>query len=169
MQAVHELGHVVGAWLTGGRVSRVVLFPLTVSRTDVTYNPSPLIVVWAGPIVGILMPLLAWRMAIKARLPDVFVVRFFAGFCLLANGLYISIGSFGGIGDCGEMLRHGSSPWQLWLFGIITVPFGLWLWHRQGEHFGLGKAQGRVSRAAAYGSLAAFAALLILGFVVGGE
>jgi len=33
MQAVHEFGHVLGAWLTGGRVERVVLSPLTISRT----------------------------------------------------------------------------------------------------------------------------------------
>src|SRR5260221_4916233 len=33
MQAVHELGHVIGAWLTGGQVSQVVLHPLTISRT----------------------------------------------------------------------------------------------------------------------------------------
>ncbi len=31
MMAVHELGHVVGAWLTGGRVAKVVLHPLTIS------------------------------------------------------------------------------------------------------------------------------------------
>ena len=34
MQAVHESGHVIGAWMTGGRVERVVLHPLTISRTD---------------------------------------------------------------------------------------------------------------------------------------
>ena len=49
MQAVHESGHVLGASLTGGRVGRVVLYPLTISRTDLIDNPSPLIVVWAGP------------------------------------------------------------------------------------------------------------------------
>jgi hypothetical protein len=41
--------------------------------------------------------------------------------------------------------------------------------HRQGPHFGLGVAGGRVSRAAAYGSLVACLSLLVLGFVVGGE
>ena len=46
MQAVHELGHVFGAWLTGGRVQQVVLHPLTISRTDLAENPSPLVVVW---------------------------------------------------------------------------------------------------------------------------
>src|SRR4051794_27203810 len=60
MQAVHELGHVVGAWLTGGRVARVVLHPLTISRTDFDKNPHPLIVVWAGPILGCVLPLAAW-------------------------------------------------------------------------------------------------------------
>ena len=50
MQAVHELGHVLGAILTGGRVTTVVLHPLTISRTDVFPNPHPLIEVWAGAI-----------------------------------------------------------------------------------------------------------------------
>jgi hypothetical protein len=87
MQSVHEAGHVVGAWLTGGRVARVVLHPLTISRTDLAENPEPLIVVWAVPIVGVLMPLLLWVLASTFRLRATFALRFFAGFCLLANGL----------------------------------------------------------------------------------
>ncbi|HKB37186.1 MAG TPA: hypothetical protein VKD72_12090, partial [Gemmataceae bacterium] len=103
------------------------------------------------------------------RLSGAFVLRFFAGFCLLANGLYIGVGSFGRIGDCGEMLRHGSELWQLWLFGAVSAPVGLWLWHGQGPHFGLGPAKGHVNPGVAYGSLAACMALLVLGFVVGGK
>jgi hypothetical protein len=167
MQAVHEFGHVCGAWATGGRVERVVLHPLTISRTDLAENPSPLVVVWSGPIIGVVLPLVLWLGAATAKLPGAFVLRFFAGFCLLANGLYISVGSFDRIGDCGDMLRHGSAPWQLWLFGLLTAPAGLGLWHRQGPRFGLGKAKGRVSRGAAYGCLAACVALVIFGFAVG--
>src|SRR4051812_44607720 len=129
MQAVHESGHVLGAWLTGGRVARVVLHPLTISRTDLAENPHPLAVVWAGPVVGVVLPLLFWSATAAARVPWAFVLRFFAGFCLLANGLYIGVGSFDAVGDCGEMLRHGSESWQLWLFGAATAPVGLWLWH----------------------------------------
>ncbi len=169
MQAIHETGHVLGAWLTGGRVARVVLYPLTISRTDLALNPNPLTVVWAGPVFGALTPLLLWAVAAAIRLPGAFVLRFFAGFCLLANGLYIGIGSFDGVGDCGEMLRHGSAIWQLWLFGALTAPFGLWLWHGQGPHFGLGPADGEVRRCVAYGCLVVCLALLALGFVVGGE
>jgi Peptidase M50B-like len=169
MQAVHECGHVLGAWLTGGRVERVVLNPLTISRTDLDVNPSPLLVVWAGPTFGVVAPLLLWLAAEWARLPGAFVLRFFAGFCLLANGLYVGVGSFAGVGDCGEMLRHGSRLWQLWLFGALTAPPGLWLWHRQGPHFGLGKAKGKVDPRVAYVSLAVCVLLLALGFAVGGE
>jgi hypothetical protein len=57
MQAVHELGHFLGAVATGERVERVVLHPLTISRTDVSPNPFPLLVIWAGPVVGVLLPL----------------------------------------------------------------------------------------------------------------
>ena len=169
MQAVHEAGHVLGAWLTGGRVARVVLHPLTISRTDLADNPRPLVVVWAGPLVGVAFPVVLWAGAAAARLPGAFVLRFFAGFCLLANGLYIGVGSFDGVGDCGEMLRHGSALWHLWLFGAATAPIGLWLWHGQGPHFGLGPAGGRVEHGVAWGSLIVCAGLLALGFAVGGE
>src|SRR5437868_4041961 len=123
MQEVHELGHVLGAWATGGKVNRVVLSPMTISRTDVTNNRRPLIVAWAGPTFGVILPLLVWGGMHAAGRPSAFVLRFFAGFCLIANGLYIGLGSFGRIGDCGEMLRHGSAPWQLWLFGAVAAPF----------------------------------------------
>lgn len=146
MQAVHEFGHVCGAWLTGGSVQRVVLHPLTISRTDLAQNPAPLTVVWAGPILGVLLPILFWLAASAAKMPGSFVLRFFAGFCLIANGLYIGLGSFGQVGDCGEMLRHGSASWQLWLFGLITIPAGSWLWHGQGAEFGLGKKAKEVVR-----------------------
>ena len=162
MQAVHELGHVCGAWLTGGRVQQVVLHPLTISRTDLTENPTPLAVVWAGPLSGILLPLLFWLATAAAKMPGSFVPRFFAGFCLIANGLYIGIGSFGRIGDCGEMLRHGSEVWHLWLFCLVTVPAGVWLWHGQGAEFGLGKSPKVVNPAIAYTMLG-----IVLTVVVG--
>lgn len=169
MQVVHELGHVAAAQGTGGRVTQVVLHPLTISRTDLSSNPKPLVVVWAGPIVGVLAPLALWCLAWRVRLPAAFVLRFFAGFCLIANGLYIGVGSIEGVGDCGEMLRNGSQPWQLWLFGALTVPLGLWLWHGQGAFFGFGTARRPISARVAMGCLATFFVLLVLGFLVGGN
>jgi hypothetical protein len=169
MQAVHESGHVLGAWLTGGEVRAVVLNPLTISRTYLSRNPAPLFVVWAGPTFGLLFPLVLWGAVAAIRMPGAYVVRFFAGFCLIANGAYIAVGSIDRVGDCGEMLRHGSEPWQLWLFGAIAIPAGFWLWHRQGPNFGLGTAHGDVSVCVAYATLVVAMLLVVLGFAVGGE
>jgi hypothetical protein len=41
MMVVHEFGHVVGAWLTGGAVAKVVAQPWTFSRTNLSFNPHP--------------------------------------------------------------------------------------------------------------------------------
>ncbi|MCG8584657.1 MAG: M50 family metallopeptidase [Pirellulales bacterium] len=133
MMAIHELGHVLGAFLTGGTVERVVLHPLTISRTDVAPNPHPAVVVWLGPLLGCLLPLLLLT-TVPRRLALVRnIAMFFAGFCLIANGSYISIGAFDRVGDCGEMLRTGTPLWVMLVFGGVTVPLGLYLWHRLGS------------------------------------
>jgi hypothetical protein len=62
------------------------------------------------------------------------------------------------------MLRHGSALWQLWLFGALAAPSGLWMWNRQGPHFGLGRAGEPISPAVAYASLVASVFLLVLVF-----
>jgi hypothetical protein len=169
MQAVHELGHVLGACLTGGRVAQVVLYPLTISRTDLADNPQPLIVAWAGPVFGVLLPVALWAGAALCRMPGAYVLRFFAGFCLIANGAYIGGGSFDRIGDCGQMLRHGSALWQLWLFGVVAVAVGLALWHRLGKYFALGRARGQVSPGVVYASVIGCVLLVVLAFVVDGH
>jgi hypothetical protein len=161
MQVVHECGHVLGAWFTGGSVAKIVLHPLTISRTELLSNPHPLLVVWAGPSLGVLLPLMGWGLAYLIRIPSAFLARFFAGFCLVANGAYIGIGSFDGIGDCGEMLRHGAVLWQLWLFGIVSVSGGILLWHNQGVQFGFGSPHGHVDRRIAYSCLLALCLLVI--------
>jgi len=169
MQAVHEFGHMLGAWLTGGQVTRVVLWPLGFSRTDVGNNLHPLAVAWTGPVVGVLMPLLLWMIACAIRMPGAFVLRFFAGFCLVANGLYIGLGSFGHVGDCNEMLRYGSALWQLWTFGAVATILGFALWHRQSALFGLGPTASRVSPTIAYVVLGVSLTMLVFGFAIHGR
>ena len=68
---------------------------------------------WAGPILGVALPVAAWLAAALCRLVGAYLLRFFAGFCLVANGAYIAGGSFDRLGDAGVMLRHGSR------FGVV--------------------------------------------------
>lgn len=149
MQAVHELGHISGAWLTKADVTKVALHPFILSRTDLGSNPHPHVVVWSGPLAGVLIPLLALLLAGLFRSPGIYLFRFFAGFCLIVNGVYIAFGPAAGAADTGVMIQHGSPRWLMVLFGILTVPSGLYLWHNQGKYFGLGEAGGQVSRSAA--------------------
>ena len=169
MQAVHELGHVLGAIVTGGHVTKVVLHPCTISRTDVYPNPHPLFVVWAGPITGVIIPLAAYLIALIFRAHYIFLFRFFAGFCLITNGVYIGLGAIQGIADAEVMLIYGSAKWHLVLFGIFTVPLGLYLWNGLGTKFGLGKARGKVSQSAAIISLILFAIIAGIELAIGSK
>lgn len=92
IQVVHETGHVLLARITKGEVTKVALHPLIMSRTDLAENPHPLAVVWGGPLLGSILPLLACFVAFLIRIPCVYLFRFSAGFCLVANGVYIGTG-----------------------------------------------------------------------------
>lgn len=133
MMVVHEFGHVIGAWISGGELERVVLHPLTISRTDVSPNPNPSIVVWLGPILGCAMPAAIWWFVPRRLLMARKIAIFFAGFCLLANGAYIGFGAFDSVGDCGVMLQNGSPLWTLLLFGALAIPIGFYFWHQLGS------------------------------------
>lgn len=161
MQLVHEAGHVLVARLTGGEVIKVALHPLIVSRTDLGENPHPLAVVWGGPLFGSIFPLLLFGLASVLRWPGVYLCRFFAAFCLVANGVYIGTGWLLANGaDPWVMRENGSPVWLLVLFGLCAMPLGMYLWHREGPHFGLGKAHGNVNWRAAVVSALLFVALV---------
>lgn len=167
MMLVHELGHCVGAWLTGGTVQRVIFHPLRFTETVVDPNPRPLLVVWAGPIVGVVLPLVVWMVMQIARAPGRDVARFCAGFCLLANGAYIGAGSFDRIADAGTMMFYGSPAWTLWLFGVATAPAGLAMWHRLGAAFDIGKDRKPANAAMIAGVWLLLTVVVTIGLVVG--
>jgi hypothetical protein len=112
---------------------------------------------------------LVFLLARALRSPGVYLFRFFAGFCLIANGVYIGLGSIQGLADAGVMLMHGSSRWQLILFGMLTAPLGLYLLNGLGPNFGLGEAKGSVSRSAALTSLALFVVLAGVEMAIGSK
>ncbi|MEM6757470.1 MAG: hypothetical protein AAF586_09905 [Planctomycetota bacterium] len=129
MMLLHEVGHLLAAWLTGGSVGRLVWHPLVFSRTEVFPNPHPLVVVWAGPVVGCLLPLGAERL-MAWRWPNVaYLGQAVAGFCLIANGAYIGLGWIDDVGDAGDMLFYGTPAWVMVAFGLVAVVAGFYLWH----------------------------------------
>jgi hypothetical protein len=159
---VHECGHAAAAWITGGEVSRVVLHPVQISWTALGRNPYPLLVAWGGVVVGSLLPLGAWVTARNLRFSHEYLFRFFAGFCLVANGLYLLVDAYGRGGDGGTLIRYGAPAWQLLAFGVLATPGGFWLWHGLGQYFGLGEARGRVAHRAAVISASMLAFLVVV-------
>ena len=137
MQAAHECGHVLGAWLTGGTVSKVVLHPLTFSRTDLAANPHPLLVSWAGPIGGVVFPAILFAIAGLSRRRFTWIARTFLGFCLLANGAYLSGGALWTMGDPADMIALGAPRWLPVLIGLVLLGAGLCCWNGQGRFLGL--------------------------------
>lgn len=133
MMAVHELGHMLHAWASGGRVARVTIPPIGFSQTIVWPNPHERFVVWGGPLWGALLPLLACGVVKllrrrRDRVPD--LLKFFAGFCLIANGAYIGIGWTRRAGDAGDLLRLATPRWLMIAFGVVCVAVGFAIWHR---------------------------------------
>jgi len=162
MQIVHEFGHVIAAWATGGRILRVVLHPLVISQTELAWNPHPLLVAWAGPLIGSVVPVAIWALVRLLKLPGVTLFGFFSGFCLVANGVYLGYGSFHGIGDAGDLVADGSPQWLLVVFGLVTVALGSLQWHALGPRFGYRDANDAEIRRAALASAALLAAVIIL-------
>lgn len=167
MMVVHEFGHCLHLWASNGTVRRVILHPLVISRTDWGDNPRPLFVVWGGVVWGCLLPLLCWAVASACRWRFWYLARFFAGFCLIANGAYLLIGSFDRVGDTGEMLALGSPHWTLLACGAAAWAVGLLLWHGLGPQFGLKQKQPKVDHAAALAVTAALVLLVAVELLVG--
>ena len=167
MQIAHELGHVLTAYATGETVSKVALHPLIISRTDVSHDRHPLLVIWGGPAIGSLLPLVLLAVAKSLRCGLFYLFQFFAGFCLIANGVYLGVGSFGGVGDAGDLLRHGSPQWTLIAFGLVCTPAGLWLWNGLGPHYGLGNSKGEVDRRAVRWAIGLVLTIVVVEILVG--
>lgn len=149
MLAVHEAGHVLHGWLSGAQLAAIHLPPLGFSRTDFAVNPHPLFVAWGGPLWGSVVPCIIFAVArcFTAK-PRIYLLAWFAGFCLVANGAYLAAGAIlgGGGDDGGVILQNGGACWQLFAFGVPAVALGLYLWNGLGPHFGLGLSRGHVKR-----------------------
>jgi hypothetical protein len=130
MLALHELGHVLHAHITGGRVVRVDIPFFGFSQTFVEPNRYPYFVAYGGAYTGCVIPLLACGMAwaIQRKVPE--PLKFFAGFCLIANGVYIGLGWLGRNNDSADLVQLGASPISLMSFGLSATILGLLIWHR---------------------------------------
>lgn len=125
MTVVHESGHVVCGWLGGGTLQEADLRPWSLPHSHFAPDPRPLLTVWGGPVIGVLLPL-GVAVAVRQRW-----MWFIAHFCILANGLYLAVAWFTGEQhlDTARLLQHGAHPISIATFCVATIPFayiGFW-------------------------------------------
>ncbi len=166
MQVVHEFGHMLHAWTSGGKVTLVVLHPLQISRTDVAPNPHPQFVAWGGPVWGSLIPLVFYGIVRLRKWLRAWLVRFFAGFCLIANGGYLLGGCLYPVGDADVLLHSGAPRVSLAIFGIVALASGIVLWNGVGKHFGVSQEPLPIDKWSAWGMAVAVALLVVFELVL---
>lgn len=120
MTFTHEMGHIVGGACCGGKLRSADLLPWHLPYSIFEPDPFPLVTLWAGLILGVLVPV---AVAMIARRDEVW---FIANFCILANGAYIATAWISGDRylDTPKLLEHGASPIAIAIYCLLTIGFG---------------------------------------------
>ena len=114
------MGHIIGGTCCGGTLESADLLPWHLPYSIFEPDPFPLVTLWAGLIVGVLVPL-GIAMTVQREW-----MWFIANFCVLANGAYIATAWFTGDRylDTPKLLEHGSSPISIAVYCLLTIGFG---------------------------------------------
>lgn len=120
MAITHEMGHIVCGWSCGGKLLDADLLPWHMPYSFFEPDPAPLVTLWGGPILGVVVPVM---LAAMIRKPFLW---FIADFCLLANGAYIAVAWFtrDTYLDTTKLLEHGASPVSIGIYCALTIGFG---------------------------------------------
>ncbi len=120
MTFTHELGHVVAGWCCGGTLRTAELLPWHLPYSIFDPDPNPLVTLWCGPLLGVVVPL---GFALVTRRGGVWFISYF---CMLANGVYIATAWVSGDRylDTTRLLDHGASPVTIAIYCVLTIGFG---------------------------------------------
>lgn len=120
MATTHEAGHVVGGWLCGGTLQEARLYPWELPYSTFEPDPHPLVTLWCGPVLGVLVPL---AVAAVVRRPWAWFV---SHFCTLANGCYLAVAWLTGdrFLDTPKLLEQGASPVVIAGYCVLTIGVG---------------------------------------------
>jgi len=120
MTFVHESGHVICGCACGGTLQNADLFPWHLPYSIFEPDPYPLVTLWGGPILGVIVP------ATVAFAVQKHWMWFIAYFCMLANGAYIGTAWISGDRylDTPKLLEHGAHPISIALYCLLTIGFG---------------------------------------------
>ncbi len=113
---LHEMGHVLAGWASGGDFRYIDVYPFHFSTTILQPNPHPGLVIWSGLLMGWLLPLLTipvWKLQWAAIGPT---LKCWSAYCWLAFGAYLALAAGESLSDTGQLRTEG---WPLAL--LISV------------------------------------------------
>jgi len=117
---LHEFGHALGHWLSGGSVTAIVMLAPLPAGYVKGAGGVHFMSVWGGVTFGSLVtlaPLLTAR-CLSPRSPVRFAALMAAAFCLGHNALYLFVGSIAPFADASNMIGLGASRWLLFLLSL---------------------------------------------------
>jgi hypothetical protein len=125
MTFTHEFGHIAGGMITGATLNDFSLAPWRMPYSLHSPDPHPLVTLWAGPLLGVAIPL-ALAALIRKRW-----AWFVSDFCLLANGGYLVLAWLSGERalDTPRLLEAGAHPVTIVIYCFVTTAFG-YVWFR---------------------------------------
>ncbi|OGV56366.1 MAG: hypothetical protein A2X45_10225 [Lentisphaerae bacterium GWF2_50_93] len=109
--------------LNGGSIHRIAFHFNIFTETIREGSRHPVIDIWMGPIIGILLPLLLLILPLKKNIREILFI--FCAVCLIGNGLYIGLGWLCDGGDGWELIRYKVNLAWLILFGLPATLAGL--------------------------------------------
>ncbi|MCC9602314.1 hypothetical protein LOC67_17300 [Stieleria sp. JC731] len=120
MVVTHELGHILGGWLSGASLVRYDIVPWRLPYSLHQPDPVPLITLWMGPIFGVIGPVVLASL-IRNR-----YAWLIADFCILANGTYLTLAWFAGdqLLDTARLINAGAHEISIAAFCAVTVTVG---------------------------------------------
>lgn len=120
MTVIHEAAHIVCGWASGGTLQEADIVPWGLPHSHFDPDPWPLVTLWGGPLLGVLVPL---GLAAVVRRGWMW---FIAYFCLLANGFYLVTAWASGerFLDTPRLLHHGAHPATIAVYCVVTISTG---------------------------------------------
>ena len=120
MTFTHECGHIVGGMACGATLTDFDLVPWRMPYSLHSPDPHPLVTLWAGPLLGVAVPLIASSIIRKRW------AWFIADFCVIANGGYLALAWLSGdrFLDTPRLLAAGAYPASIVVYCILTIGVG---------------------------------------------
>lgn len=125
MVITHECGHIIGGLASGATLTDYDLAPWRMPYSLHSPDPHPLITLWAGPILGVAVPI-GFAAVSRQRW-----AWFIADFCLIANGGYLALAWISGdrFLDTPRLLAAGANPAAIVVYCGLTIGLG-YVWFR---------------------------------------